>query len=155
MKEYEEVDKSFGDLIREALVEAQSKTDPLSDVQIIAMFNDDVPPTPPWVGEGAGLGHQGGEGYMPHASEALLEVGDLLPSVTDWTVPTPTPEMGPTKMNEEEWLRELAKRMTAHAERFGATDKQVRREMELAARMLNSYAHLWEMRNREGVVENG
>lgn len=147
--EYQEIDKSFGDLIREALVEAQSMTDHLSDDQIIAMFHDDVPPTPPWVGEGAGLGHEVGR-YMPHASEALLEVGDLLPEPI-----TPTPEMGPTTMTEEEWLRELAKRMTAHAERFGATDKQVRREMELAARMLNSYAHLWEMRNREGGIENG
>lgn len=148
--EYQEVSKSFGDLLKEALEE----TAPISDVQFIAMFNDEMPPDPPWIGPGAGMGHERGNGYMPHASDALLDIGNLLPSFTDWTEPPPLPESSPTPMNEEEWLRELARRMISHAERFGAVDKKVRRELELAARMLNSYAHLWEVRNREE-RENG
>lgn len=96
---------------------------------------------------------------MPHASDALLEVGDLLPSFTDWGggVPPdqpsgslrPYPEMGPTPMSEEEWLRELAHRIERMIPRFGVVDKQVRRELELATRMLHSYAVLWERRNNE------
>lgn len=87
---------------------------------------------------------------MPHASLALLEIGDLLPEyLPDLIPPTPTPEMAPTDMPEEEWLRELARRIERMAPRFGAVDRNVRRELELAARMLNSYAILWEKRNME------
>lgn len=73
---------------------------------------------------------------MPHASNSLLEVGDLLPSLYLSSPSTPSPEMGPTNMSKEEWLRELARRIG-----------NMKRELELAERMLNSYAVLWERRN--------
>jgi hypothetical protein len=93
---------------------------------------------------------------MPHASTALLEVGDLLPSFTDWGNVPPkdpatmigTPDPAP-EMSEEEWLRELARRVEKLVVRFGGVDRAVRRELELAARMLNSYAVFWERRNHD------
>lgn len=106
---------------------------------------------------------------MPHASESLLQIGDLLPSFTDWggggeppwgtaTLISTSPEMGPTDMSEEEWLRELARRIGNMSQKFGAVDRQVRRELELAERMLDSYAILWERRNnsiREAIKTRG
>lgn len=148
MRDQDGEHKSFGEMIKEALEQAA----PYSDSELVMMFNDDLPDTPPWIGPGAGMGHQGGEfDYMPHASESLLEVGDLLPPPPPLR-PTDLQQAegeDPTPMSEEEWLRELARRMNNHAVRFGAVDKKIRREMELAARMLNGYAHLWELRNRE------
>lgn len=102
----------------------------------------------PWFGPGAGMGEDEAT-YMPHASAALLQIGDLLPP------PPPKPptdlaqEEGgePREMSEEEWLRALAVRVLGHAEKFGGSDRQVKRELTLAARMLNGYAVHWEKRN--------
>lgn len=52
--------------------------------------------------------------------------------------------------SEEGWLRELARRVNGHAARFGAVDKQIRRELDLAAQMLNAYAEAWERNNKKG-----
>lgn len=117
----------------------------------------------PW--EGERVGPENGPKMevgdaMPHASNALLAVGDLLPSFTDWGGGEPPAPpilpgsvMEPPNMSEEEWLRELAKRIEKMVPRFGAVDKQVRRELELAVRMINSYAVLWERRN-QGIMED-
>lgn len=110
----------------------------------------------PWVGEREGPTVPPIHTPMPHASTALLEVGDLLPSFTDWgnvppkdpTTMIGTPDPAP-EMSEEEWLRELARRIEKLVVRFGGVDRAVRRELELAARMLNSYAVFWERRNHD------
>lgn len=92
---------------------------------------------------------------MPHASDGLLDVGNLLPLYVDWGGdPPPIPPVlkgveDNVPFSEEEWLRELAKRIGRMAPRFGLIDKKIRRELELAERMLNSYAVLWERRNDE------
>lgn len=50
---------------------------------------------------------------------------------------------------EEDWLRELANRMEKHAAHFGASNRQVRREMMLASVMLDRYAQAWERHNKK------
>lgn len=102
---------------------------------------------------------------MPHASDSLLDVGNLLPLYVDWggSEPPPIPPVlkgveDNVPFSEEEWLRELAARIGRMAPRFGLIDKKIRRELELAERMLNSYAVLWERRNeaiREDINKRG
>lgn len=100
----------------------------------------------PWFGPGAGMGEDETT-YMPHASTALLQIGDLLPPIDPISRSSEEAERL-ANMSEEEWLRELARRVLTHAEKFGGSDRQVKRELTLAARMLDGYAVTWENRNR-------
>lgn len=110
----------------------------------------------PWIGPGAGMGTDPSDNYMPPMSEALLAIGDLLPPPPD-KPPTDFDQSDgePAPMSEEAWLRELAKRISRHAEKFGGVDRQVRRELDLAARCLAGYAVWWERANESNRERGG
>lgn len=104
-------------------------------------------PQKPWEGPGAGMG-ESEKDYMPHASDALLQIGDLLPPIDPISRSSEEAERL-ANMTEEEWLRELARRVANHAQKFGGSDRQVKRELTLAARMLEGYAVWWERVNEQ------
>lgn len=144
--EKEEEGKTLGDTLGELYDKVKTHDSEMKGITL-SFSSEPESTSRPWFGPGAGMGEDEAT-YMPHASAALLEIGDLLPP------PPKTPTdlaqgegEEPREMSEEEWLRELARRVLAHAEKFGGNDRQVRRELTLAARMLNGYAVHWEKRN--------